>query len=187
MTGCSGLTRRRLLAGASASGLIAALLGTALPVQAKEPQVVVVAHGLVNPWGLAFLPDGRALVTERPGRLRIANLRTGTLSGPITGLPAIAAGQAGCMPLRTGFPLIAFHPRRRGNDPRHRPRPAAPAQGCRSPVWASFSSSSASNSGKDEKVCASPKSVTCSTLPAKWPVRRSASRWKRMRKARLLG
>lgn len=37
-------------------------------------RVVTVTRGLEHPWGLAFLPDGRRLVTERPGRLRLALL-----------------------------------------------------------------------------------------------------------------
>ena len=97
MTPRSGFTRRQVLAGASALGLIAALLGTALPVQAKEPRVVVVAHGLVNPWSLAFLPDGRFLVTEKPGRMRII-AADGKLGPPLPGLPPVAAeGQGGLL------------------------------------------------------------------------------------------
>ncbi|MDO9285821.1 MAG: PQQ-dependent sugar dehydrogenase [Aquabacterium sp.] len=97
MTSRSSSTRRQVLGGASALGLIAALLGTALPVQAKEPQVVVVAHGLVNPWGLAFLPDGRLLVTEKPGRMRIV-AADGKLGPPLPGLPPVAAeGQGGLL------------------------------------------------------------------------------------------
>jgi aldose sugar dehydrogenase len=57
----------------------------------------VVASGLENPWGLAFLPDGRFLVTERPGRMRIVAV-DGALSAPLTGLPAVlAAGQGGLL------------------------------------------------------------------------------------------
>ncbi|HET7526763.1 MAG TPA: PQQ-dependent sugar dehydrogenase [Burkholderiaceae bacterium] len=52
---------------------------------------VTVAQGLVNPWSLAFLPDGRMLVTERPGRLRIVD-KGGALGAPIAGLPAISVG-----------------------------------------------------------------------------------------------
>lgn len=53
-------------------------------------RVVVVAHGLVHPWSLAFLPDGNMLVTERPGRLRL--IRDGVLDPqPITGLPKVHA------------------------------------------------------------------------------------------------
>ena len=40
-------------------------------VGAGQLEVETVASGLVNPWSLAFLPDGRMLVTERPGRMRI--------------------------------------------------------------------------------------------------------------------
>ena len=45
---------------------------------AGELEVRTVARGLVNPWALAFLPDGTMLVTERPGRMRIVTSgRTG--------------------------------------------------------------------------------------------------------------
>ncbi len=60
-------------------------------------KVETVATGLVNPWGLEFLPDGRMIVTERPGRLRIVE-RNGTLSQPLAGVPAVAArGQGGLL------------------------------------------------------------------------------------------
>jgi glucose/arabinose dehydrogenase len=60
-------------------------------------RVDTVARGLENPWALAFLPDGRILVTERPGRLRIVE-RDGRLSEPLGGVPAVAArGQGGLL------------------------------------------------------------------------------------------
>jgi glucose/arabinose dehydrogenase len=59
--------------------------------------VVTVAEGLVNPWSLAFLPGGKMLVTERPGRLRVVTA-DGKLSAPVTGLPAVdARGQGGLL------------------------------------------------------------------------------------------
>ncbi|MDP9992241.1 glucose/arabinose dehydrogenase [Variovorax boronicumulans] len=54
----------------------------------------ILASGLENPWGVAFLPGGRYLVTERPGRLRLIGA-DGKLSAPIAALPAIAAGGQG--------------------------------------------------------------------------------------------
>jgi glucose/arabinose dehydrogenase len=57
-------------------------------------EVVTVAEGLENPWGLTFLPGGRMLVTERPGRLRIVT-PDGKLSEPVAGLPPVAAGGQG--------------------------------------------------------------------------------------------
>ena len=60
--------------------------------------VVMVAEGLVNPWGLAFLPDGKMLVTERPGRLRVLSADGKRLSEPVSGLPAVdARGQGGLL------------------------------------------------------------------------------------------
>jgi glucose/arabinose dehydrogenase len=59
--------------------------------------VTTVAEGLVSPWSLEFLPDGRMLVTEKPGRLRIV-AKDGKLSEPVAGLPMVdARGQGGLL------------------------------------------------------------------------------------------
>jgi len=64
----------------------------AVPVEAE-----VVAEGLSNPWGLAFLPNGEAIVTERPGTIRILSA-DGQLSEPLDGVPEVAArGQGGLL------------------------------------------------------------------------------------------
>lgn len=57
----------------------------------------IIADGLVHLWGMDQLPDGRWLVTERPGRLRLVSV-DGTVSGPIAGLPEVdARGQGGLL------------------------------------------------------------------------------------------
>jgi len=61
---------------------------------AGEIQVTTIASGLANPWGLAFLPDGRMLVTERPGRLRLVT-DDGKLSAPLAGVPNVFAHSQG--------------------------------------------------------------------------------------------
>jgi len=67
------------------------------PSSAGAIRVETVARGLSHPWALAFLPDGRMLVTERPGRMRIV-ARDGTLSPPLDNLPkVVAGGQAGLL------------------------------------------------------------------------------------------
>jgi aldose sugar dehydrogenase len=68
-----------------------------IKTQKAEFVVETVARGLDHPWSLAFLPDGRMLVTERPGRLRIV-AANGELSRPLSGLPRIQArGQGGLL------------------------------------------------------------------------------------------
>ena len=65
------------------------------PSSAGNLSVQTIARGLDHPWGLAFLPDGRMLVTERPGRMRIVTA-DGKLSPPIGNVPHVrAAGQGG--------------------------------------------------------------------------------------------
>ena len=60
-------------------------------------RAVTLTDDLDHPWGIAFLPDGRMLVTERVGRLRIVS-PNGTLSDPIAGVPEVAAsGQGGLL------------------------------------------------------------------------------------------
>ena len=67
------------------------------PSSAGDLKVQTVASGLVYPWSLAFLPDGRMLVAERPGRLRII-AADGRLSPPLGNVPKVyAVSQAGLM------------------------------------------------------------------------------------------
>jgi glucose/arabinose dehydrogenase len=61
---------------------------------AGDLKVETVARGLVHPWSLAFLPDGRMLVTERPGRMRIAG-KDGSLSAPLGHVPPVFARSQG--------------------------------------------------------------------------------------------
>ncbi len=84
----------------SAIPLIAAvLLQTAAPAVGAQPaagpvRAIPVAQGLENPWAVAFLTEGRFLVTERPGRLRVVEA-DGRLNPPVAGLPPLAAGGQG--------------------------------------------------------------------------------------------
>jgi len=86
-----------------ALGAVFAASGLATPAEPKFPSsagslsVQTVASGLVHPWSLAFLPDGRMLVTERPGRMRIVT-RTGQMSAALGNVPSVyAQSQAGLM------------------------------------------------------------------------------------------
>ncbi len=82
----------------------------ALPIFAAVPLVryassastpdglLPIAKGLDHPWGMAFLPDGSLLVTERPGRLRRVTFSDNTVSAPISGVPEVdGRGQGGLL------------------------------------------------------------------------------------------
>lgn len=64
---------------------------------AQQLRVTEVARGLEVPWGMAFLPDGRMLVTERAGRMRIVS-PSGEISAALAGVPDVQArGQGGLL------------------------------------------------------------------------------------------
>ncbi|GIX22716.1 MAG: hypothetical protein KatS3mg121_1499 [Gammaproteobacteria bacterium] len=94
-----------------ALGMTSACAGEAPPQTTIEDpaagalRVTVLARDLEHPWGMAFLPEGGALVTERPGRLRRLDANWRLDPEPIAGLPEIAAvGQGGLLD-------VALHPR----------------------------------------------------------------------------
>ncbi|MEO1003094.1 MAG: PQQ-dependent sugar dehydrogenase [Cyanobacteria bacterium J06638_7] len=95
LPGCS----RAQPSGPASGGSEAAAVAVAADVR---PTVVV--DGLAHPWGMAWLPDGALLISERPGRLRI--VRNGLLDpSPIPGVPAVLAqGQGGLLD-------VSVHPR----------------------------------------------------------------------------
>lgn len=87
-------TRFCLLALVAVIAAIAAIPTTAA---AQTPRFEVVTKGLEHPWAVAFMGDGRMLVTERPGRLRVV-AANGALGEPVQGLPPIdARGQGGLL------------------------------------------------------------------------------------------
>ena len=107
--------------GMRTGGALWALLATALVLVSWAPSLVAaerlgtvesaehrfhlvrVVDGLEHPWGLAFLPDGRMLVTERPGRLRIVT-DGWLLPEPVAGVPEVwVDGQGGLLD-------VALHP-----------------------------------------------------------------------------
>jgi glucose/arabinose dehydrogenase len=101
---------RAIRAALLCAALTAPAAAGAQPVVSEQPpqavagaRATVVAEGLSNPWGLAFLPDGTMLVTERPGRLRL--VRDGRIEpAPVAGVPPVhAMGQGGLLD-------VAIHP-----------------------------------------------------------------------------
>jgi glucose/arabinose dehydrogenase len=79
-----------------------------LQTERERIHVTVVTKGLDHPWGMAFLPNGDMLVTERAGRLRV--IRAGVLDPtPIGGMPAIRAALIG------GLLDVALHPQFEAN------------------------------------------------------------------------
>lgn len=78
-------------------------IGGRVDAQSRFYRTKIITDLLEHPWGMTFLPDGRMLVTERAGRMRIV-LPNGKISPPLRGLPKIAAvGQGGLLD-------VALHP-----------------------------------------------------------------------------
>ena len=89
----------------------------AFPDQTRAPgirhgvpvEVQTVAHGLNMPWAVEPLPDGRFLVTEKPGALRIVSAN-GTISPPVAGVPAVRnSGQGGLLDIALDPAFKANH------------------------------------------------------------------------------
>jgi len=86
-----------ILAGTAGAAFAAAQTRARTDPAKAQPAISVetVAEGLERPWGLAFLPDQRMLVTEKAGRLRLIS-PDGKVSAPVTGMPKVdARGQGG--------------------------------------------------------------------------------------------
>lgn len=83
---------------AFAHAAIAAAPSSPQPKHEEDPfKLTVIAGPLQHPWGLALLDDGRMLVTERPGRMRLVD-KDGKLSEPLGGIPEVyARGQGGLL------------------------------------------------------------------------------------------
>ena len=86
-----------IVAGTGCGSRSAAAQEEAIASEQATFQLSTVVSGLEHPWGMAFLPGGEILVTERPGRLRI--VRDGVLDPePIAGVPPVyASGQGGLL------------------------------------------------------------------------------------------
>ena len=78
--------------------------GAVITSEKQKFRLEVLAKGLETPWGLAFLPDGRMLVTERPGRLRIIDKAGALQAAAISGTPKVWERQDG------GMLDVAIHP-----------------------------------------------------------------------------
>jgi glucose/arabinose dehydrogenase len=107
---CSGAESNGQTGAPVAQGAANTNFQPAFPNQTRAPEALSgvtiatqeIAHGLDHPWAIIFLPDGRMLVTERAGRLRIVT-REGQISAPVAGLPPVEArGQGGLLDVVLG-------------------------------------------------------------------------------------
>jgi len=95
---------RTFVASLTLAGALVAHASEPAKPSGAAPRVVTVTQDLDQPWGLAFLPDGRMLVTERPGRLRVIGADGRLDPVPVAGLPRIDAHNQG------GLLDVVLHP-----------------------------------------------------------------------------
>ncbi|MEA2134373.1 MAG: hypothetical protein QOC68_2282 [Solirubrobacteraceae bacterium] len=86
-----------------------ALLAVAPASASAAVRVRTVATGLEIPWEIAFMPDGRALVTERPGRVRLLGRRGRLRRAPVAYVPVSARGEGGLLGLALDPRFAANH------------------------------------------------------------------------------
>lgn len=79
------------------------------PERGDEPQVETAASGLEAPWELAFLPDGRALLTERPGRVRLLSSRLELRDEPAAEVEVAQIGEGGLLGLAVDPQFVRNH------------------------------------------------------------------------------
>lgn len=163
------------------------ILSAIAPAQSQAPrsptpapltgnlQVETIVKGLQNPWPLAFLPDGRMLITERTGRMRTVD-RAGRLSEPLERVPQVLArGQGGLLmllPIRASRKIAWFTFPIRNRRETARPELALPADA---------SAKRASRTCR-RSIDSSPKSQAESLwlAPARWKVLRCFWRSKKI-------
>jgi glucose/arabinose dehydrogenase len=96
----------RALALLALPALLAVLPTTAAAAE-RDPRVSTVARGLEIPWEIAFLPGGRALVTERPGRVRLLGRDARLREAPVARVPVSAQGEGGLLGLAVDPRFVA--------------------------------------------------------------------------------
>jgi aldose sugar dehydrogenase len=98
------MTRTRLAVALFVVALTVPAAAQTIQSEKHAFRMVTLTRGMQNPWSIAFLPDGRMLVTERPGRLRIVGKDFRLDPQPVAGLPeVVATGQGGLFD-------VALHP-----------------------------------------------------------------------------
>ncbi|HEV2770972.1 MAG TPA: PQQ-dependent sugar dehydrogenase [Solirubrobacteraceae bacterium] len=97
LVGCGGDERDAAERSGAATKTATASAPARVAAASRAPRVSVVARDLVVPWDVAFLPDRRALVTERPGRVRLISAKGRLQRRAVARVPTTARGEGGLL------------------------------------------------------------------------------------------